>query len=505
MVSFTCCLGSPLFSSDLRQWNLIIKHRVLAGDLEGALFMFTKMQRIGVQGDNYTFPLVLKAAAGLAISHVGFSLHGQIIKTGFSSHVFVQTAMLKVYYALGYIGRARLLFDKMPDKDLLAWNSMLDAYASNGQMDDALDIFDLMPVRDSVSFNTIISGYGKIGRVASARDYFDRMPMKDDVSWNSMIAVYTKAGEMKLASLLFDEMVGRNVVSWNTVINGYLQNQCYADAIDLFYKMKASRTEPNHLTLSAVLSACAHLCSLETGVRIHTEAVRFLSDPHVTAALIDMYSKCGSIGKALQVFYKAQVKNMYCWNAMISGLALHGCGQAALRLFDEMKAESMRPDDITFIGLFSACSHAGMVQEGSLLYECMEREFGVSPKAEHYCCMVDLLGRAGFLDLAYGLIETMPFEPEATVLGALLGACVIHGDLKMGELIAKRINARGDCLTDGEYMMLANMHAMCGQWLESNRWRRKMNNAGISKPAGCSLIEIDGKMHRFLAGDFEDV
>ncbi|XP_042496137.1 pentatricopeptide repeat-containing protein At2g45350, chloroplastic-like [Macadamia integrifolia] len=505
MVSFTCCHGSPWYSSDLRQWNLIIKHRVIAGDLEGAVLMFTKMQGSGVHGDNYTFPLVLKAAAGLAISHVGFPLHGQIIKTGFSFHVFVQTAMLKFYSALGYMDRARLLFDNMPEKDLLAWNSMLDAYASYGQMDDALEIFDLMPVSDSVSFNTIISGYRKIGRVASARDFFDRMLTKDDVSWNSMIALYTEAGEMKLARLLFDEMVGRNVVSWNTLINGYLQNQCYADAVDLFYRMKASRTEPDHLTLSAVLSACAHLHSLETGLQIHTDAVRFLSDLHVIAALVDMYSKCGSIEKALQVFYKAQVKNIYCWNAMISGLALHGYGQAALRLFEEMKAKSTRPDDITFIGLLSACSHAGMVQEGSLLFECMERDFGISPKAEHYGCIVDLLGRAGFLDQAYGLIETMPFEPEATVLGALLGACMIHGDLKMGELIAKRITARSDGLTDGEYMMLANIYAMCGQWQESNRWRRKMNDAGISKAAGCSLIEIDGKMHRFLAGEFEDV
>ncbi|KAJ4950432.1 hypothetical protein NE237_027264 [Protea cynaroides] len=492
-------------SSDLRQWNLMIKHRVLAGDLEEAVLTFTKMQGSDIQGDNYTFPLMLKAAAGLVSSHVGFALHGQIIKTGFSSHVFVQTALLKFYSALGYMDRARLLFDKMSDKDLLAWNSMLDAYASYGHMDDALEIFDMMPVRDSVSFNTMISGYGKIGRVASARDYFDRMPTKDDVSWNSMITVYTKSGDMKLARLLFDEMVGRNVVSYNTIINGYLQNQCYADALDLFYKMKASRTEANHLTLSAVLSACAHLYSLETGVRIHTKAVGFLSDPHVTAALIDMYSKCGSLEGALGVFYKAQVKNIYCWNAMISGLALHGYGQAALRLFEEMKAGSTKPDDITFIGLLSACSHAGMVQEGCLLFECMEREFGVSPKAEHYGCMVDLLGRAGFLDRAYEVIETMPFEPETTVVGALLGACLIHGDLKMGELIAERITRRGDCLSDGEYMMLANMYAMCGQWQESNRWKRKMNDAGISKAAGCSLVEIDGKMHRFLAGEFKDV
>ncbi|OVA01342.1 Pentatricopeptide repeat [Macleaya cordata] len=469
--------------------------------------MYIKMLESGYSGDNFTYPTLLKASTHLSSSKSMIPLHAQVLKTGFSDHVFVETALLTAYAAFGYVENARKLFDKMSNRDIVAWNSMLDVYASAGQMENAIKHFNLMPVKDNISFNIMISGYAKIGSVESAREIFEKILVRDLVSWNSMISAYTKAGEVENARKLFHRMVERNLVSWNTMITGYLDNELYTDAINLFFEMKEGGFEPNHITLATVLSSCAHLGSVEKGREIHMYAglIGLAMNPHIVTALIDMYAKCGNINGALQVFCKSQVKDITCWNAMISGLALHGDACSALKLFHDLQNRNMKPDDITFIGLLTACSHAGLIDDGHHLFECMEKDYGISPKSEHYGCMVDLYGRAGFLQSAYRLIKMMPFEPGVTVYGALLGACVVHRNLEMGKIVAEHIIRRVDGLSDGEYMMLANMYASCGNWEEANRWRRKMNDAGISKTAGYSMIEINGRMVKFLAGDIEQV
>ncbi|KAF2313035.1 hypothetical protein GH714_008842 [Hevea brasiliensis] len=314
-------------------------------------------------------------------------------KTGLAAH-FVQTALINMYGTLHHIADACKVFAKMPVKDLVAWNSMLDAHASNGQMEDAIHLFNLMPLKDQSSFNIMISGYSSCGEALSARSIFDKMTVKDTVSWNSMISAYTRAGYMEKAHALFREMPVKNPITWNTMITGCLQSEHFNEALDLFDEMKTNCI-PDYLTVTSVLSACAHLGSLETGTKIHIYAIDsgLASSPHVTTALIEMYAKCGSIEQALQVFHKSQVKDIFCWNAMISGLALHGQGYAALELFDKMRSKLVRPDDITFIGLLNACSHSGLVQEGCHLFDSMQEDFGISPKLEHYGCMVDLLGR----------------------------------------------------------------------------------------------------------------
>ncbi|KAF9615907.1 hypothetical protein IFM89_027110 [Coptis chinensis] len=503
MASLTCCLNCTSSSHDLRSWNKIIKHHVLEGNPDQAIRTYRNMLVDGYIGDNYTFPVLLKAAARLSSSHIGSVLHGQIMKSRFWIHDFVQTALLNLYSTLGRVEDGFKVFKDMTRKDLIAWNSMLDAYASAGQMDNAANLFSLMPSKDHISFNTMISGFANIGNVEAARQIFDQLTDGDVVSWNSMVLAYTKVGDMERACALFDQMPERNVVSWNTMLCGYLQSGCYSSVVGLFNDLRGmDELEPNHVTLTTVLSACARMGALDTGTGIHILAIDIglMLDPKVMVSVIDMYAKCGSIERALEVFYKIKSKDTYCWNAIICGLALHGYGCAALNSFEDMNTTGLSPDDITFIGLLSACSHVGMVEEGCLLFKSMVNTFGVSPKLEHYSCMVDLLGRAGFLKNAFRLIETMPFEPGPTVWGALLGACVIHRDIEVGDIIAKRFAARIECLSDGEYVMLANLYASCGRWDEANRWRAMMHDLDINKTSGNSMIEVNGTMYKFLAG-----
>ncbi|KAK9279976.1 hypothetical protein L1049_013660 [Liquidambar formosana] len=395
MALVACSFIPRSASPDPRSWNKIIKEHVLNGDPRGAILAYINMQKFGFNADNFTFPILLKAVGSLSSCYdIGFALHGQTIKTGYDGHVFVQTALLNMYSSIRSIDNACKVFERVSVKDIVAWNSMLDAYASCGQMDNAIKLFNLMPCRDLASFNIVISGYASFGKIASARTIFDNISVRDIVSWNSMILAYTKAGDIEEARNLFEEMPERNVITWNTMITGYLHYQLYIEALDLFDEMKAENSKPDHLTVAGVLSACAHLGSLEMGRKIHIYAQnhRLASSIHVTTSLIDMYAKCGSIKSSLEVFYKSQVKDIYCWNAIISGLALHG-------------------------------------------------------------------------------------------------------------YVTKLMSARDCDMSDGEFMMLANLYASCGQWEEAKKWRDLMNNAGIVKTAGCSVIEVDGRFYKFLAGE----
>ncbi|XP_024978438.1 pentatricopeptide repeat-containing protein At2g44880-like [Cynara cardunculus var. scolymus] len=461
------------------------------------------MQETGtVVPDNFTFPVLLKAVSNLSYGRIGLALHAQIVKTGFDNHLLVQTSLLNMYSSVQRIDEARKVFDGMQDKDLVAWNSMLDAYVSIQKMDFATQLFRTMPQRDLLSYNIMVSGYSKIGDMDCARAIFDEIPQRDTISWNSLILACGNHGDMVEARKVFDEMPQRNVISWNTLLGAYLKNGLFEEVILIFEKMKAENTtSPDHLTITTSLSACAQLGLLEKGRQIHVYAQdsRLVSSPHVTTSLIDMYAKCGCVESFLTVFYKSKVRDVYCWNALISGLALHGYGVAALKVYDEM-LQSTNPDDITFIALLSACSHSGLIEEGQTLFDSMEIDHGVARKMEHYGCLVDLLGRAGFLESAYTIIATMPFRAGKSVLGALLGACVNYRDLEIGEKVVK-ILVNDGFLNDGDYMMVSNLYASCDRWDDANCWRAMMNNSGIVKAAGSSSIEVANKMHKFLAGN----
>uniref|UniRef100_A0A2P2IKK8 Pentatricopeptide repeat-containing protein n=1 Tax=Rhizophora mucronata TaxID=61149 RepID=A0A2P2IKK8_RHIMU len=497
-----CSCFMPSSESEVRKWNQIIKKQMQMGDAKGAMLTYVNMQMlVGLCADNYTYPILLKAAGTCSCPRIGFALHAQTIKTGFVRHAFVQNALLNMYSTFHRINDASKVFDMVPVKDVVSWNSMLNAYTSNGRTEDALNLFNLMPLKDITSLNIMISGYSSSGMVVAARRILDEMPVKDVVSWNSMILGYTRAGELEMAAQLFRSMPVRNVVTWNSMITGCLQSQLFREVLRLFDEMKRENCVPDHLTVAGVLSACAHLGSLERGKQAHIYAIDngFASSPHVTAALVDMYAKCGSIQYSLQVFYKASIKDIYCWNAVISALGLHGHGSAALKLFNHMRKNHIIADDITFICLLNACSHSGLVQEGCQLFSCMQKEFGISPKIEHYGCMVDLLARAEHIDCAYRLVDAMPFEPGEAILGALLSACVIHRDLETGERVMKMVFSMAPNLSDGEIMMFVNLYASCGRLEEANRWRKMMNATGMVKAAGCCIIEVNGVFHKFLA------
>lgn len=322
---------------------------------------------------------------------------------------------------------------------------------------------------------------------------------------NTMLDAYAKGGSRDLgaARKVFDTME-KDVVSWNSMIALYAQNGLSVEALGLYSKMLnvGGGIKCNAVTFSAVLLACAHAGAIQTGKRIHNQVVRMglEENVYVGTSVVDMYSKCGRVEMAWKAFRKIKEKNILSWSAMITGYGMHGHGQEALEVFNEMRRSGQKPNYITFISVLAACSHSGLLDEGRHWYNAMEKEFGIEPGVEHYGCMVDLLGRASCLDEAYDLIKKMKVKPDAAIWGALLSACRIHKNVELAEISAKRL-FKLDATNCGYYVLLSNIYAEAGMWKDVERMRVLVKTRGIQKPPGYSSVELKGKTHMFYVGD----
>lgn len=421
-------------------WNTIIRGYANSSEPEQALLLYSKMLAHSVPHNSYTFPFLLKACSSLSALEETLQIHAQIIKLGFGSEVF-------------------------------ATNSLLHAYAISG----------------SIEFAHLL---------------FDRIPQRDIVSWNSMIDGYIKCGDTETANEIFSDMTEKNVVSWTTMISGYVGAGMNKEALNLFHEMQIAGVKPDSKALVSTISASAHLGALDQGRWIHKyikkEGIQI--DPILSCALIDMYAKCGDMEEALKLFIRTEKKGVPAWTALIFGFAIHGQGREALNCFLEMQRVGIKPNLITFTAILTACSYAGLVDEGKSLFESMERIHNLKPTIEHYGCMVDLFGRAGLLKEAKKLIDTMPVRPNSVIWGALLKACRIHGNLDLGKQIGK-ILIENDPEHGGRYIHLACVYSMAREWDRAVEVRRQMIDQGITKLPGCSIISLNGISHEFFAGD----
>lgn len=344
--------------------------------------------------------------------------------------------------------------------------------------------------------------YARGGDILSAKKLFDTMPEKNLVSSTAMLTCYAKHGQIAAARELFDEFREKDVVCWNVMIDGYTQHGFPNEALALFRRMLKTKVRPNEVTAVAVLSACGQIGALESGRWIHSyiENLGIKLNVQVGTALIDMYSKCGSLEDARLIFDKVNDKDVVAWNSMIVGYAMHGFTIDAIRLFNEMLRIGLKPTDITFIGILNACAHAGLVDEGWRFFNSMKDEHAIEPKVEHYGCMVNLLGRCGRVEEANKLIKNMKVEPDSVMWGTLLGACSLHGNIDLGEEIAEYLVSQ-NLANSGTYILLSNIYAAKGNWDGVAKVRTLMKDSGVQKEPGCSSIEVNNKVHEFLAGD----
>lgn len=463
-------LFDEIAQPDMFTWNAAIRGASQSSDPSKAVCLYGRMERMGVRPDNFTFPFLLKACTKLGWVSMGGELHCKIVKYGFGMDTFVRNSLVNFHANCGDLNVARLLFEESP------------------------------AVQDVVAWSALIAGYARRGELALARGLFDEMPERDLVSWNVMMSLYAKRGRMDRARELFDQIPEKDVVSWNSMIAGYVLEGSHAQALELFEEMQVTGAQPDEVTLLSLLSACADLGALDIGQKIHASFLdrdaRNLSTV-LGNALIDMYSKCGSIQTAMKVFKAMKEKDVSTWNSVIGGLAFHGHVREAVHLFNKMLEGRVRPNEITFVGVLVACSHGGMVEEGHRYFNLMRGAYGITPNIRHYGCMVDMLARAGLLHEAFEFVEGMEVQPNGIIWRTLLGACRVHGNVELGERANQRLlRMRRD--ESGDYVLLSNIYASMGEWGGVENVRRLMDDGGVKKEVGSSLVENDARDNKEL-------
>ncbi|XP_061346479.1 pentatricopeptide repeat-containing protein At4g21065-like [Gastrolobium bilobum] len=421
-------------------WNTCLKIFAESDSPQHAIFLFRRLRQMGTLPDHFTCSFVLKACTHSLDIVNGRIVHGYVEKLGFQSNLILQNMVIHLYAMCGEMGDARLLFDKMTQRDVVTWNIMISQLIKVGDVGGAYELFSLMPQR--------------------------------------------------------------NVRSWTSMISGFVQCGKSEEAVDLFLEMEREGLNPNVVTVVAVLAACADLGDLEFGRNVHWLAIQngFRGNVHVCNTLIDMYVKCGCMEEGYKVFDAMRERSVVSWSIMIAGFAVHGKGEKALELYGEMIRSGIKPNHVTFTGLLHACSHMGLVDKGREFFTIMTQDYGIEPKIEHYGCLIDLFSRAGLLKEAHEVILNMPMSPNGVIWGALLGGCRLHKNTELAEEAMRHIS-KLDPLNDGYYVVLSNIYAEAGKWEEVAKIRILMKNRGVKKTPGFSRITIDGVVHEFVAGD----
>ncbi|XP_077227307.1 putative pentatricopeptide repeat-containing protein At5g52630 [Tasmannia lanceolata] len=439
----------------------------------------------------------------------GQQLHAHVIKSGVQKVTLLSNHLINFYSKCQRPNDARQVFDEIPHKFSTSWSSVISSFAQNELPNLSLEFFRRMienGIRpDDHIFPSATKSCAILSSIGSGRSIHSltvKTGFDSDVFvGSSLVDMYAKCGEIHDARRVFDEMPERNVVSWSGMIYGYAQLGEDEEALRLFKLALIADLDVNDFTFSSVIRVCGHLTLLELGSQVHCLCVKtsFDSSSFVGSSLISLYSKCGVFDEADRVFEEMPSRNLGAWNSMLIACAQHGHTQKAFELFRRMGVIGVQPNFITFLCVLSGCSHAGLVKEGEFYFGQMH-EHGIEPGAQHYACMVDLLGRAGKLPEAVGFIESMPMEPTESVWGALLTGCRIHGDTETATFAAKRLFELGTVST-GMHMLLSNAYAAAGKFEEAARARKMMRDRGLKKETGLSWVEEGNRVHTFASGD----
>ncbi|OVA17696.1 Pentatricopeptide repeat [Macleaya cordata] len=430
---------------DLQSWNTLISGLIDVGDFDSALEMFSKLKWTKQNLDPTTVDVLLPLIRRITCSMVGKQLHNIFLRNQYEMSRFVCTAFINMYGNCQEVAYAIKLFESMDSKDLVSWNAIISSLANNGFLNEASKTFH----------------------------------------------------EMKMAG------IAGNIITWTALVSGYAQHGEIDESLKHFRKLQMEGLKPNSITISSILPACAQSATLSHGKSIYGYITRSglgFEDLFVMNALMDMFVKCGSMDYAERVFRRLSQRDIISWNTMIQGFGIHGKARTALSYFDQMLAEGVDPDSVTFIGVLSACSHGGLVEEGWKQFNSMESKYGEIPSGKHYSCMVDLLGRAGNFEDVKNFIVQMPLQPTASLWGALLSACKTHKNVEMAEFAAGHLMELQP-KNPGNYVILSNIYAAAGRWKDVDRLRKVMVDNGIKKLPGSSWVEIGNCIYAFSVED----
>lgn len=536
--------GTPTRS--LPAWTSIISGCAREGRHADGMRAFAEMlDECGATAPNaFVLAGVLRCCAGLGDVESGRRIHGWILRSGVCPDVVLCNAVLDMYAKCGDHGRARRAFGAMAQKDATSWNIVIRACLQDGDLVGATQLFDESSLRDVSSWNTIVSGLMRHGHTTEALGRLQQM-VRAGVTFSnytysmvfalagllssrdlgrqlhgrvvvavleedafvgcSLMDMYCKCGEMESALSIFDrwsDFTEDRQFAWSTMVAGYVQNGREEEALEFFRRMLREGVPAGQFILTSVASACANAGMVEQGRQVHgfVEKLGHRFDAPLASAIVDMYSKSGSLEDACRIFKSAQTKNVALWTTMMCSYASHGQGRMALEIFSRMKAEKITPNEITLVAVLSACSHSGLVSDGYHYFNLMQEEYGIVPNTEHYNCMVDLYGRAGLLDKAKNFIEENKISHEAVVWKTLLSACRLHKHIEYAQLASEKL-VQLEQYDAGSYVLMSNMYATNNKWLDTFKLRSSMKERRVRKQPGQSWIHMKNVVHRFVALD----
>ncbi|CAH1439511.1 unnamed protein product [Lactuca virosa] len=434
-------------------------------------------------------------------------IHSRVVKCLNYNDGFIGDRLVSLYARLGSIKDAHHLFDEIPNKDLVSWNSIISVFSQKGEVSLSLNAFYRMRHEYEMNPNeiTLISLIPACEILEGS--YLHGFAVKSGLLsetkvLNSLINMYGKFGHLNTASKLFDTIKSPNLVSWNSIINVHIQSGLMEDCIWYFNSMRRVSIYPDQATIVTILHGCADIgvgklvdtfhgnilcCGLDTNIPILT-------------TLLTVYAKSGRLSDSCELFKQMKNPDTIAWTAMLAGYTIHGYGKQAIEHFKLMIQKGLKPDHVTFTHLLSACSHSGLVNEGQHFFNIMSSVYGIEPRLDHYSCMVDLFGRSGRLKDARVLIDCMPMEPNSGVWGALLNGCKVYNNIELGEEIARKLFTLSP-LDSRNYIMLSSMYSKAGRWGDFSKVRGLMKSKNLVRTAGCSFIEHEHKVYRFVVSD----
>ncbi|KAL6214343.1 hypothetical protein ACLB2K_013777 [Fragaria x ananassa] len=493
----------------LRAWNAMIiaysRHRCPSE----ALRLYSRMMSEGVRPDSSTFTVALKACAGMLDLEMGEEVWSQAARCGYEGDVFVGCSVLNLYAKCGKMDEAVAVFNKMPRRDVVCCTTMVTGFVQSGRPVKAVEVYRRMQDEgmefDGVVMMGLVQACASLGDLRlglSVHGYMFRRGVPMDVMvQTSLVDMYAKSGHLELACCVFNKMSYKNAISWGALVSGFAQNGFAAQALETVVEMQSCGFEPDSVSLVSSLLACSQVGLLKLGKSIHGYILKRVEIGQVCGtAVIDMYSKCGSLSYARALFDQLVFRDLISWNAMIASYGIHGRGEEALSLFLQMAETNIEPDHATFASLLSAFSHSGLVEEGLHWFDVMVTKYKIFPGEKHYACMVDLLARSGRVEEASELIASMNTKPGLAVWVALLAGCHNHRKLSMGEIAAKKVLEFN--LDDmGVYALVSNFYAMATRWEGVASLKKMMKQTGVKKVPGYSVVEVDGELHAFLMED----
>ena len=496
---------------DTISWNTIISGILRNGEFDTGLGLFKRMRESGFyQFDKATLTTILSACDGPEFCYVSKMIHGLVILSGYLHEINVGNAMITSYFKCGCFSSGRQVFNEMLERNVITWTAVISGLAQNEFYEESLKHFVEMRCGsvdpNSLTYLSLLmacSGLQALKEGHQIHGILLKMGIQSDFCIESaLMDMYSKCGSVEDAWKIFESATQLDEVTLTVILVGFAQNGFEEEAIQIFVKIVQAGIEVDPEMVSAVLGAFGVGTSMALGRQIHSFVIKksFSNNTFVSNGLINMYSKCGDLKDSIQVFSQMPQRNLVSWNSLIAAFARHGDGSKALQMYEEMRLEGIEPTDVTFLSLLHACSHVGLVERGMELLESMAKDHGLSPRSEHYSCVVDMLGRAGLLNEAKKYIEGLPENPGIDVWQALLGACSIHGDSEMGKYAADQLFLAAP-ESPAPYVLLANIYSSERRWKDRARTIKRMKVMGVPKETGLSWIEIEKKVHSFVVGD----